>query len=179
VHYFSRRHRTLQQFTSMDDLGLYIVLLVLLGIANGAPIFTKKLLGQKLATPLDLGLILPDGQPLFGRAKTIRGLIVSVICTALAAEPLGLGWRIGAGIAASSMLGDLASSFLKRRLRLPPHAQAFGLDQIPEALLPLLVFKAPLNLSWWEIGVLIGVFIVLEILLSRLLFRLRIRDRPY
>ena len=179
MHYFSRGHRTPQHLTDMADLELSLVLLLLLGIANGAPIITKSLLGQRFATPLDLGLILPDGQPLFGCAKTFRGLVVSVACTALAAETLGLGWRIGAGIAASSMLGDLASSFLKRRLRLPPHAQAFGLDQIPEALLPLLVFRAHLNLNWWEIGVLVAVFIVLEILLSRLLFRLRIRDRPY
>ena len=163
----------------MDDLRLYLVLLLLLGISNGAPIVAKTLLGQRFAAPLDLGLNLPDGQPLFGPAKTFRGLFVSIACAAMAAELLGMGWQGGAAIAALSMLGDLASSFLKRRLRLPPHAQASGLDQIPEALLPLLVYRTRLNLGWWEIGALVAVFVVLEIFLSRLLFRFRIRDRPY
>ena len=42
-------------------------------------------------------------------------------------------------LAAASMAGDLLASFLKRRFGLKVHAQAIGLDQIPEALLPLLL----------------------------------------
>ena len=123
--------------------------------------------------------MLPDGQPLFGSSKTIHGLAVSITCTALVAELLGLGWLMGSKIAVLSMMGDLGSSFLKRRLRLPPHAQAFGLDQFPEALVPLLVLRTQLGLDCIEIAVLIMSFIVLEIGLSRLLFKLHIRDRPY
>jgi CDP-2,3-bis-(O-geranylgeranyl)-sn-glycerol synthase len=163
----------------MGNLGLNLALLFLLGVANGAPIFLKTLLKKRLATPLDLGLVLPDGQPLLGPGKTFRGLLVSVASTALFAELLGLGWRTGAALAALSMLGDLFSSFLKRRLRLPPHAQAFGLDQIPEALLPLVVLRTKLDLSGLEITLLVVSFVVLEIWLSRLLFLLRIRDHPY
>jgi CDP-2,3-bis-(O-geranylgeranyl)-sn-glycerol synthase len=77
------------------------------------------------------------------------------------------------------MCGDMASSFIKRRLRLPPHAQAFGLDQIPEALLPLLVLRARLDLDASGIAAIVLAFILLEIGLSRLLYRWRIRDRPY
>jgi CDP-2,3-bis-(O-geranylgeranyl)-sn-glycerol synthase len=90
-----------------------------------------------------------------------------------------MDWRTGVWIAVLSMLGDLGSSFIKRRLHLPLHAQAFGLDQIPEALLPLLALKAQFNLTSVDIAALVVAFIVLELVLSRVLFRLRIRDRPY
>ena len=59
------------------------------------------------------------------------------------------------------------------------HAQAAGLDQVPEALLPLLLFRARLGLGATEVAVLVAAFVLLEVVLSRLLFRLRIRDRPY
>jgi CDP-2,3-bis-(O-geranylgeranyl)-sn-glycerol synthase len=36
-----------------------------------------------------------------------------------------------------------------------------------------------LGLTAWDIAVLVGAFIILEIMLSRLLFRLHLRDRPY
>jgi hypothetical protein len=55
----------------------------------------------------------------------------------------------------------------------------FGLDQIPEALLPLLLVQDRLDLSWWDITVLLTAFVALQIGLSRLLFLLGIRDRPY
>src|SRR5690349_7281051 len=116
----------------MDPLLLFY-LLILLGVANSTPIFAKNLLGDRFAAPLDGGCVLPDGRPLFGRSKTIRGVILSIAGTALAAALLGLGWSAGAILAAGAMLGDLASSFTKRRLGLAPHAQAFLLDQVPEA----------------------------------------------
>ncbi|PVE20356.1 CDP-archaeol synthase [Microvirga sp. KLBC 81] len=163
----------------MSDWMLSLQLLVLLGVANGTPIFAKKLLQGRFSTPLDGGLTLPDGQPLFGASKTVRGVVLSVACTMGAASLLHMGWIIGVTIAAMSMLGDLLSSFIKRRLHLPPHAQAFGLDQIPEALLPLLAVKRRLDLTSGDIAVLVIAFIVLELVLSRILFRLEIRDRPY
>ena len=75
---------------------------------------------------------------------------------------LGAGWRTGAELAALSMLGDLLSSFLKRRLRRRPRS-SFGLDQIPEALVPVLVLQTRLGLTAWDIAVLVGAFIILEI----------------
>jgi CDP-2,3-bis-(O-geranylgeranyl)-sn-glycerol synthase len=58
-------------------------------------------------------------------------------------------------------------------------SMAFGLDQIPEALLPLLVVADRFELSWWAIGWIVVGFIVLELALSRVLFRFGIRARPY
>lgn len=151
----------------------------LLLIANGTPILATKLFGSHGATPIDFGLRLADGESLFGVSKTWRGIAVSLIATAACGAALGMGWRLGLTMAAASMGGDLCSSFLKRRLRLPVHSQAPGVDQIPEALLPLIAARFEIPLTWGEIAVLILVFTVAEILLSRLLFRLHIRDRPY
>ena len=56
-------------------------------------------------------------------------------------------WLALSGLAVGAMAGDLVSSFMKRRLRLKSEAQAVGLDQIPEVLLPLLLRKSRLGLS--------------------------------
>jgi hypothetical protein len=153
--------------------------LLLLGIANGTPVLAKKLLKDRFAAPLDAGMKLGDGQPLFGASKTARGLVVSIAATTLAAGLLGLDWSTGAIFAAASMGGDLMSSFIKRRLGLALHAQALGLDQIPEALLPMLLLPTTLHLSAADIAVTVAAFVILELALSWLLFRLHIRDRPY
>jgi len=123
--------------------------------------------------------MLPDGQPLFGASKTVRGLLASIAATTPGAVVLGLDWSTGALLAAASLAGDLLASFTKRRLGMPEHAQAFLLDQIPEALLPLLLLGTRLELSAAGIAVTVAAFVILELVLSRLLFRLHIRDRPY
>ncbi|MBI5783322.1 MAG: CDP-archaeol synthase [Gammaproteobacteria bacterium] len=154
-------------------------MLALLIIANGAPILGKKIFGAAFSRRLDGGAKFRDGRPLFGPSKTIRGVVLSLGATALAAGVLGFDWTDGALIAALAMLGDLTSSFIKRRLGLPPSSMALGLDQIPESLVPSLAFKARWGLTAWDIGGVVLVFIVLELLLSRLLFGLHLRDRPY
>jgi CDP-2,3-bis-(O-geranylgeranyl)-sn-glycerol synthase len=161
------------------NLTASLVVLVLLGIANGTPIFVKSLLKDRLAAPVDMGIALRDGQPLLGSSKTFRGLATSLAMTALAAEVAGIGWRAGAALAALAMLGDMGSSFVKRRLKLPPHSQAFGLDQLPECVLPLVLLRPQLGLGWLDVMLVTAAFFVLEVWLSRLLFRLHIRDRPY
>jgi hypothetical protein len=161
-----------------DPLAILRVLL-LLGTANGTPVFATKVLKDRFGAPLDAGLTLPDRQRLFGASKTVRGLVVSIAATTLAAVLLGLDWSTGAMFAAASLGGDLMSSFTKRRLKLRLHAQAFGLDQIPEALLPLLLLRTRLDLSAADIAVTVAAFVILELALSRLLFALHIRDRPY
>ena len=162
-----------------EHLLLIISILVLLGVANGVPIFAARLFGKRFNTPLDGGLKMPDERPLFGPSKTLRGLMLSVACTTLAATLLDFEWITGAGLAAASMLGDLLSSFVKRRIGLRAHSQAFGLDQVPESLLPLLLLQEHLGLGNGDIVLIVTLFIALELALSRLLYTLHIRDRPY
>lgn len=164
---------------TIADALLLARILALLLIANGAPVLATRLLAGRLAMPLDGGSTFFDGRRLFGAAKTARGVVASILCTSLAASLLGMGWGLGAILAASALMGDLFASFSKRRLGLAVHARAFGLDQIPESLLPLLVLQARLHLGAVDIVVLTVAFVLLETLLSVLLYRLKIRDRPY
>lgn len=153
--------------------------LCLLTLANGTPVIVKKLLGQRLALPLDGGVKLPDGRPLFGSSKTIRGVLSSMAVTAGLAPLFGAGIGVGSLVAGFAMIGDLFSSFVKRRLGLPPSTQATGLDQIPESLLPLLVCREELSLALTDVGIAVALFFVGELVVSRLLYSLRIRDQPY
>ncbi len=158
---------------------LLLRLLMLLGIANSVPIFAKKVLKDRFGGPLDRGLKLADGQPLLGESKTIRGLVLSIGCTSIAAPMMRLDWPVGMTLAAASMVGDLISSFIKRRSGLRPHAQASGLDQIPEALFPLLLLRQRLDLTLIDVALVVAAFTIAEVGLSRVLFRLHLRDRPY
>ncbi len=153
--------------------------LLLLLFANGTPVVAGKFLRNRGDWPLDFHYIAIDGKPLLGKSKTIRGILLAVVATMLMAELLGLGWRLGMSIGFLSMAGDLFSSFIKRRLGIPSSSQAQGLDQVPEALLPLAVCITPLGLQWHEVLILVGVFWVLEALLSRLFLSLNIRKHSW
>jgi CDP-2,3-bis-(O-geranylgeranyl)-sn-glycerol synthase len=161
------------------QLDLVIKLLVLLAMANGTPVIAKKVLGELLSSPLDAGITLRDGRRLFGPSKTLRGVAVSLAATTLTAPALGLAWTTGLLAAVAAMAGDLGSSFTKRRLGFPSSSRAAGLDQIPESLLPALACKSALALTAVDIGLLVSLFTIGEVLLSRLLFKMRVRDEPY
>lgn len=153
--------------------------LLLLGVANATPILLKRLLGPRLALPVDGGRCLADGRPVFGRAKTLRGVVGAVALTALAGAALGVGAATGAAVGALAMVGDLATSFLKRRLGFAPSARAALLDPLAEALLPLAALRVPLGLSWAAVALATAVFMLAAGPLSRLLYRLRVRDEPH
>jgi CDP-2,3-bis-(O-geranylgeranyl)-sn-glycerol synthase len=161
------------------QFGLVMKFLVLLTMANGTPVIAKKLLGEFLSSPIDGGMALSDGRPLFGRSKTLRGIAVAVIATTLSAPVLGMAWTTGLLVGLAAMAGDLSSSFTKRRMGLPSGSRALGLDQIPEALLPALVCKSFLALTVVDIAMIVALFTVGEILLSRVLFKMHVRDQPY
>ncbi len=158
---------------------LVLQLLFLLMLANGTPVIAKKILGRSYSHPLDGNLRLGDGRPLFGRSKTIRGVLLAVLVTTAAADLIGLGWEAGLLVGSFAMAGDLVSSFAKRRLDMPSSSRASGLDQLPESLFPLLACRIVLPLTPVDIVVCVVLFFVGEVLLSRLLYALRLRDRPY
>jgi hypothetical protein len=153
--------------------------MLLLMLANGAPVVAKKIFGDRLALPLDCGLAFFDGRPVFGSSKTWRGIVVAVLASAAGAPLIGLDPATGATVAGAAMAGDLCSSFLKRRLSRPPSSRALGLDQIPESLLPMLACREALALSAADIVFGVGLFFAGELLLSRLLYRAHLRDQPY
>jgi CDP-2,3-bis-(O-geranylgeranyl)-sn-glycerol synthase len=77
------------------------------------------------------------------------------------------------------MAGDLFSSFLKRRLNFRPSSQALALDQIPESLFPMLACRDALSLTIPDIALGVAVFFIVELILSRLLYQVNLRDKPY
>jgi hypothetical protein len=158
---------------------LVIRLLILLLLANGAPFVAGKLLGQRLLRPVDSGREFIDGRPLFGQSKTIRGLILAILVTTAGAPLVGLSWRIGALVGTLAMAGDLFSSFLKRRLGRMSSSPTVGLDQVPESLFPLLACLGPLSLTMADVALGVAAFVVGELLLSRLLYAIDLRERPY
>ncbi|MCU0834612.1 MAG: CDP-archaeol synthase [Chromatiaceae bacterium] len=160
----------------MPDL---LVLLILLIAANAAPILADDLLGGRWSWPLDGGLRLGDGRRLLGSSATWRGVIAAVAVTAALAALFGHGIATGALVGLLAMLGDAASSFVKRRLRLEPGDPAFGLDQIPESLLPVLVIAGDYGLAWLDVALLVAAFTLFDLLVSRILYRFRLRKRPY
>jgi CDP-archaeol synthase len=154
-------------------------LMVLLGIANGTPVVAAKIFGRRFAQPLDGNAELIDQRPLFGHSKTIRGVVLAVLATTLGAPWIGMGYEVGLLVGSLAMVGDLTSSFVKRRLDLPPSSRASGLDQIPEALFPLLGCRELLPLTIADIGAGLALFVIGDVVLSRLLYRVHLRDRPY
>ncbi len=156
-----------------------LTLLLLLVVANGAPLLLDWLVGRWLAGPVDGGILLADGHPLFGPSKTWRGLGAAVVTPAVVAALLGLSPWLGAAVGALAMLGDLLSSFGKRRLGRPPSAMALGIDQIPESLLPAAVLAPAFGLGVVDVLLLTLLFFVVELVLSVLLYVAGVRDQPY
>lgn len=154
-------------------------LLLLIIVSNGAPILGKALLKSRWTYPVDGGRILADGQPVLGQSKTWRGVLLAITAAVVMAGLLQLPLQVGLTVGCFAILGDALSSFTKRRLGLKSSSMALGLDQIPEALLPLLALKGYFSLTWLAILETVTGFLILELLLSYILYQLKIRDRPY
>jgi len=148
-------------------------LVLLLIIANGTPALLGLVLGPRWNRPLDNNRLLPDNRPLLGPSKTLRGLFSAIVVTGLLAPLFELSALEGASFALLAMLGDLSSSFIKRRLGFASSRSVPLLDQIPESILPLWGLQSVLGSSGSEIALAVAIFIVIDLLLSRLLRALR------
>ena len=158
---------------------LIVEILFLLLLANGTPVIAKRLLGSRLAWPVDGGKCFIDGRAWFGKSKTIRGIVSALLVTSLGAVLIGYPIQTGLLFSAASLSGDLASSFIKRRLNMPPSSRALGLDQLPESILPLLVCWQAFGLDIPTAVTVVFFFFCGELVLSRVLYKLHIRDHPY
>ena len=158
---------------------LALQLLALLVVVNGAPILARRLLGNRGALAVDLGMRFPDGRPWLGSSKTWRGIVAAAAGGAVAAPLLGLAPALGVTMALWAMLGDLLSSFIKRRAGIEPSGNAPVLDQVPEALLPVLAVQPRLGLEWTAAAAVVAGFVLINLVFSPLLHRLGIRHRPH
>jgi CDP-archaeol synthase len=158
---------------------LVVQMFALLTAANGTPVLAKKLLPRFMGRPVDGEYEFFDGRAVFGPSKTIRGVLLAVSITLVLSPLIGLPWFIGGIVGTTAMAGDLFSSFIKRRMNLAPSAMALGLDQIPECLFPMLACKPLIDLTIIDIALIVAAFFTCELVASPLLFKLKIRDRPF
>jgi CDP-2,3-bis-(O-geranylgeranyl)-sn-glycerol synthase len=136
-------------------------------------------MGKRLDFAIDCGRRLADNNRILGNSKTWRGVVGAIIVTPVGAVLLGYPASTGALIAVYAVLGDILSSFIKRRLGLAPSSMAPLLDQVPESLLPALMFMDTFGMNYQSIIILVCIFVVMELLLSIILFKLGIRKTPY
>lgn len=154
-------------------------LLLLIVIANGAPILIRAVFNDVFNTAIDFGHMLPDNRPIFGNSKTWRGIVAAFVATSITAWLLGYTPQIGLLVAIYAVLGDLTSSFIKRRMGKPASSMAPLLDQIPEALFPALMMMQTFKLDTLAIIQLVLIFIIIELLLSHILYKWGVRKHPY
>jgi hypothetical protein len=161
----------------LHNTGIVQVLFLLI-VANGVPILARRLLGARCNQPVDFGVVWLDGRPLLGPTKTIRGILAAFLITGLVAPFVGMSFGAGSFFGLCTMAGDLASSFIKRRLGMRSSERVPGLDQSLETLCPILVFRRQFALQLTDILAIVVAFFVLDIVISRLLYWLHIRHRP-
>lgn len=163
--------------------------------ANMTPTFAKKAgVLKSLAKPVDFGKKY-RGFPIFGYHKTWRGIILGVLVGILLAFVQRFLWQflffeklsffnyreinvlfLGFLLSFGALLGDLISSFFKRRQKIEPGRSWIPFDQISFVIGSFLLvnpfFEIP-TFTWFLI--LISSFL-LHIIVNRIGFWLRIND---
>jgi hypothetical protein len=67
-----------------------------------------------------------------------------------------------------SLAGDALSSAVKRRLHAAPGTELPGVDQLPEALLPMLALASPLHLTPGAVLAVAATFLAADVLVAPL-----------
>ncbi len=154
-------------------------LVFLIIVANASPILATFVMRDRFDYPVDASFKLFDGQRIFGKSKTIRGIVAAIGLTTGAAVIIGHPAICGLLVGAYAMLGDVVSSFLKRRMQLPSSSQALVLDQLPEALLPAMVLAPNIGLATGGVATVVIAFTLTAMVLSPILYTAGIRKQRY
>lgn len=157
----------------------FIQLLLLIIIANGSPVLIRIFLGDNLNLPVDFGAKLSDDNPVLGSSKTWRGIIAALFMTAVTASLMNFCFVTGLLIGCYAVVGDLLSSFIKRRLALLPSSKAPLLDQVPESFLPAFMMMHTFNLEALEVLLLVAFFVVIDLVITHLLYYWRVLKRSH
>ena len=155
-------------------------LLIILFVANSTPLLLSAFSPAAAGTRMDNGRKLLDGYPLLGKNKSLGGFLSGVTAGGLIGYLIGMQLAMSLLIALVSMLGDLFTSFIKRRLSLGAGETVYLFDHLFEGLFPLLLCKWAYGLSWPLLLTLLLSFIVLGHLGSMMrekLFRFAVKSR--
>ena len=163
-------------------------------LANMAPIIVKDIF-KNLAVPIDFNKKI-NNKPIFGKNKTFRGLIFGVIFAIIFAylqfilysnnilvdlaiidysNWLLIGFLMGLG----AIFGDLAESFVKRRINYEPGKSFVPFDQL-DFVIGALIFVYPLAvLSLNKIIIILLLSFVLHIMVNHIAFYSGIRKEKW
>ena len=128
--------------------------------------------------PIDFGRNFLDGRRIFGSHKTIRGVAVGILAGTLIGLIQG---RFLTGLLQSigAMVGDLATSFVKRRINLKPGAPLPVLDQLG-FLLGAVGFLWPVSPQ--PLGMVITILLVtppIHLATNFVAFLLKLKSEPW
>lgn len=166
-----------------EDLYTLLIYILPAMAANGAPVVGSRFYGK--GHPIDMGVKMSDGRRVLGDGKTVEGFIIGVLSGLVVGviETLLLGENLVTIALVSSvgaLLGDIAGSFIKRRL---------GLDRgAPMPLLDQLDFYLGALAALWMAGyspavaavVLMGlVIIVLHVSTNWIAYKLGLKSVPW
>lgn len=160
-------------------------------IANAFPV----IFGGGL--PIDMGKKFPDGKPIFGSHKTVRGFIVGLIAGILTSIgqtfvlryntlpdfvlPFQFNVLIGSMIALGALVGDLIHSFVKRRMGLvegSPLPVADQLDFVVGAILFSLSVSVP-HLSLYTVVIVVLITLPTHLLTNFIAYMLGVKKTPW
>jgi CDP-2,3-bis-(O-geranylgeranyl)-sn-glycerol synthase len=100
-------------------------------IANMTPCYLARFgFFKALAYPLDGGRAWSDGRRVLGDGKTLAGIAYGTAIGTAVALAQGGSWAFGAVASLGALAGDVASSFLKRRVGVERGGRVLLLDQL-------------------------------------------------
>jgi len=140
-----------------DILSITVFLL----ITNFLPPLASLVLSDRYKRPVDNGIAWIDQRPLLGPHKTWRGVLATLLVGPFFFPMLSVSWPVAFIGSLLVVLGDLLSSFIKRRFQIASGSPIFLLDQIFEGLFPLLFLGKMLGISWWQGSIVLLIFVPL------------------
>ncbi len=135
--------------------------------------------------PIDFGKNFSDGRRIFGRNKTFRGFLAgfAVGTAAGLAESTVFNYPIMFGLLLSlgALFGDLAGSFLKRRLCIPPGGLFPVVDQV-DFIVGGVIFSLPVALhmlSWELTATVLIISPPVHLMTNFAAYKLGLKDNPW
>ena len=169
------------EFDAMNLVGLLMPMYV---TNASAVVFSGK-------TSLDLGLKWLDGKPLLGKGKTIRGTAFSFTVGLVTAfwfqyffpgNALGLSahyFRLAILLCAGTHAGDLAASFLKRRLNFESGKEVWLLDQLDFLAGALILGSIYYIPSLLEIALMVALTLVIHRASNWVAYKIKLKKVPW
>jgi CDP-2,3-bis-(O-geranylgeranyl)-sn-glycerol synthase len=146
---------------------------------------------------IDAGKKLPDGRPIFGSHKTVRGFLSGLIAGTLTGTiqsvilnynllpsfslPFEFNVLLGFMISLGAITGDLIHSFIKRRLNIPPglpHPIADQLDFVIGGISFYFIIPHSYYPSIFTIAIIFMVTLPVHILTNFIAYKLGLKKNP-